>query len=545
MGNSIQKGSLDMSRYQKEGSVQDTPTLTIDVLQNMQDINDRVLCKDITSVVRQMSPANQLEILKRINSQPDWFTFIKFDEWSQNQEKVNIIHTKISNSSLDKEIVALRQSNLQPNPKNSWFILTNLLLAVMDMEHRLDFFQSLSTKNIYLNADRSLTILNPYFRDSHLQKILEDVVIPAKNCPGWREEFGQSYYARMAAIDSNKQLADLHYIHQNYVKDMLRAVGVIVLAFLMRRDESGYYTNNRLANVKVNLKYDLISNDLNFLDQGGADPDLIDLLEYILKYEPTSAVELGKFLNEAQYNKMLTCMRDATILCSDPKILRELFLDIKGFNQYDPKFKHRIPIKGRTSQSVTAAPHGANKLPPGFLDADPSFNYNPFSALGPPKTNTTTESPLGAPATNLAPAQEISALKEWFIGNKKTGEALPKKIDFLNSYTLDKKQRSKPVAEKVDFLKMFMNKPGSPEPTLTMPPPPPTVSLPSLSCGCQRVCSCSHMHLTHMHHHRAPGHLHLHYDNPLYSPYSHLYYMGTPLTGREADLLHANPVPSR
>ena len=147
MGNSIQKGSLDMSKYQKEGSIQDSPTLTIDVLQNVQDINDRVLSKDITSVVRQMSPANQLEILKKIQTQPNWFTFIRFDEWSQNQERMNIIHTKISNSSLDKEIVALRQAGLQPNPKNCWFLMTNLLLAVMDMEHRLDFFQSLSTKN--------------------------------------------------------------------------------------------------------------------------------------------------------------------------------------------------------------------------------------------------------------------------------------------------------------------------------------------------------------------------------------------------------------
>lgn len=528
-----------MSKYQKEGSIQDSPTLTIDVLQNVQDINDRVLCKDITSVVRQMSPANQLEILKKIQTQPNWFTFIRFDEWSQNQERMNIIHTKISNSSLDREIMALRQSGLQPNPKNCWFLMTNLLLAVMDMEHRLDFFQSLSTKNIYLNGDRSMSILNPYFRDNHLQKILEDVIIPSKNCPGWREEFGQSYYARMAAIESNKQLADLHYVHQNYVKDMLRSVGIIVLAFLSKRDESGYYVNDRSNSSKIGLRNDIVTGDLNMLDQVGVDSDLVDLLEYILKYEPPSAVEMGPLLNEAQYNKMLTCMKDATLVCSDPKAARDLFLEIKGYNQYDPKYKHNVPIRTRNSNMPSVGPNPNYQLPPGFVEADPAFKV--FAALLNPGDKTTVNTSTTLEGSKLAPARELSALKEWTIGHEKKKEVLPEKIDFLRSYTLDKKERNKPVAEKVDFLKMFMR--GKDQAPAYIEPP--KIEIPRLHCGCHHVCSCKHVHLTHMHHHRLPGHLHMHYDNPLYSPYSHLYYMGSPLTGREADLLNMNPVTSR
>lgn len=553
MGNFIQKGSLDMSKYRKEGSVQDTPTLTIDVLQNITDINDRALCKDITSVVRQMSPANQLEILKKISSQPDWFTFIKFDEWNQNQERMNVIHTKISNSSLDKEIVALRQSNLQPNAKNCWFLLTNLLLAVMDMEHRLDFFQSLSTKNIYLNSDRSMTILNPYFRDSHLQKILEDVIIPAKNCPGWREEFGQSYYARMAAIDSNKQLSDLHYVHQGYVKDMLKSVGVIMLAFLSRRDENGYYSDTPGDNAKSwQLRYDVLNGDLNVLDQNGVDPDMVDIIEYLLKYEPSSAIEFGRLLNEAQYNKMLTCMRDATIVCADPKAVKKLFFDIKGFNPYDPKFSHKVSLQ-RNTQSVAMGPGQNYQLPPGFLEGDP--NFQAFAPLmgGAQQPNI----PVVAPSpAGLAPAKELDLLRQWTIGHEKSKEVLPHKVDFLNMYTHGKNKKKEAIANNVDFLKLFMGHQRTPD---LAPECLPVREDPChlLHCGCNRVCTCQHVHMTHMHHHTAPepihhhhhhkatSHLHLHNDIPQYSPYSHLYYMGSPLTGKEADLLHANPIASR
>ena len=563
MGNAIQKGSLDMAKYQKELTIQETPTLSIDLLQNTKEVNDKVLAKDITSVVRQMSPANQLEILRKIHSQPYWFTLLKFDEWTNNNEKVNMIHTKISAHSLDNEISALRKGSLQPQIKNCWFVVTNLLLAVMDMEHRLDFHQNLSTKNVYLNSDRTMTILNPYMRDSHLQKILEDVVIPAKNCPDWKTEYEESYYARVADLQSNQRLSDVHFVHQNYVKDMVKSVGLITLAFVCRRKDNEYYVDSSIKGVQGSINNELISKDLNMIDERCVDPDLTDFLEYIIKYEPSSAIELGSILTTPQYTKMMSSLKDSHLVCPDPELADILLMEMKGKSPYDPDFIQSIPCEKKTIV--------------GPAQRQTSSNFNVFDLLGNPgqpsypnqnkpipvrDTNDRTSLNFATVKNDMQPATELNALRSWIIGHEVRKEILPSEVDRLNQFTIGKDKLNGQFATKekdIDFIKKFMVRPeGNPientnfiiraspntDSRLKSSRLQPTAA-PSRSCGCHydSPCHCyPHVHLTHMHHHRTPGHLHLHYDNPVYSPYSHLYYMGRPLTGSQADNLHANPV---
>jgi hypothetical protein len=329
MGNALQKGSLDMSKYTKEASFQDTPTLKVDLLQNNMEINDKVLSKDITSVIMQMSPAIQIEVLKKIHSQPYWFTLIKFDEWNFGIDKGTIIHTKISGHTLEDEIHALKRGSLQPQIKNCWFIVTNLLLAVMDMEHRLDFHQDLKSKHIYLNPDRTMTILNPFIRQSHLDKFLQDVVYPSKSCRGWKPEFEQSYYSRMCAIDETKDpyLRDVHCIEQNKVQKMCESVGLIGLCLTTLNTE-----NDFMVSESQNLDWDKITETFEMLEQSFSDKEFISLIRQMLLDAPKSLIALYECFTEAKLKLMTDGFRCSNFICADQIKANDLLNELRSLN---------------------------------------------------------------------------------------------------------------------------------------------------------------------------------------------------------------------
>lgn len=329
MGNTIQRGSLDMSKYKKEATFQETPTLTYDMLQSVVDINDKVLTKDITSVTQQLNPASQLELLKKIQSQPFWLTLIRFDESKSLNEKANIMHTKISAHTLENEIQALKRGNLQPQIKNCWFIVTNLLLAVMDMEHRLDFHDSLTTKNIFLNADRTLAILNPLFKQSLLQQMLADVVGPSKNCRIWKEDFEKSYYARMTAIEDTKDilLRNIHCVQQNKVQKMCESVGLVGLCLITLTTEQSF-----MIPESNSLDWDKITDTFEFLEQTFPDKELLGLIRQMILDAPKSLIASYDIFTEAKLKLMTDGFRTSNFICADQIRANDLVNELKSLN---------------------------------------------------------------------------------------------------------------------------------------------------------------------------------------------------------------------
>ena len=374
--------------------------------------------------------------------------------------------------------------------------------------------------------------------------------------------FRSSYYARVADLESNPRLSDIHFVHQNYVRDMVKSVGLVALAFVSKRNEKEYFIESKIVKEKNSaLNSELISKDLNLIDTQNMDSDFVDLLEYILKYEPSSAVELSNLLTDEQYTKMMTSMRDSHLVCPDPENARKMFMEMKGQTAYDPNFAEIASLGGRAF--IGPSQQGTN---PGGFSAFNVFNVmgspiqtqgnDPFAPLRDPTDNKTHQ--FSVKSTNLAPASEIKVLKEYTIGHETKKENLPLRIDLLNNFSAIKPKVNGEFSSKdkdVQFIKKFMVNPGTTTSTpLNLREPKaiereikvdyskhvPQDQSKNL-CGCFQTAACH----CHTHHHRLPGHMHLHYDNPAYSTYSHMYYTGRPLQGKDADLLHVNPVPSK
>ena len=624
MGNYIQRAEIDLNKYTVTEILNEESGVEISRHQNLSNPLDIILTKDISDVVSQMPPNLQLEVLKRIEQQPLWWTLLKFDEFERNHQIVNIVMTGISQINLEAEVVSLRSTGMAPSSTNSWFILTNLLLAVVDMEHKLEFNEHISMKNIYLNFDKSLTMLNPYLRDSHLKKALQDIIKPVSLCQNWKHEYSYNYFARLQDLEKNREMKAIHFVHQNYITDMLKNVALAMLGLLTLRSDTEFVLNPERKTAKAQLNTELIQQLFKQLDEAGYDPDMIDLLEYILNYEPKSAIELGAKIQEKQHTKMMQSFRESNFLCSDPETAKRLLPNLRGQSPYDPKVYYqestntgsnwRPPIQTGTGQLLPSFPILGPRSDMMFLS--PPVQFGDQNLLSPPlfppqairrivetdtariETNgarlTTNADPRQAQAGQqgentgrpIAAAEKLDKLKDWMEGSQSTKPREPtateirilkdfstgpdgrpnlngvelkdrpaKNIAFLKDYmTLNKQNINDTVPSKIifDAIKGFTEaKTALPEsttrPTVAETPinrlefdSAPLVHPPISRCrlNATHTCRC-----------RQVGNLGTqcttnHVNYPLYSPYSHLYYMGKPILSHTSHVLHDYPLSS-
>src|SRR3990167_5969187 len=106
MGNYIQRAEIDLNKYTVTEILNEESGVEISRHQNLSNPLDIILTKDISDVVSQMPPNLQLEVLKRIEQQPLWWTLLKFDEFQRNHQIVNIVMTGISQINLEAEVVS-------------------------------------------------------------------------------------------------------------------------------------------------------------------------------------------------------------------------------------------------------------------------------------------------------------------------------------------------------------------------------------------------------------------------------------------------------
>lgn len=522
----------------------------------------------------------------------------------------NLVHTKISGQTVVEEVVALRMAGLKSDPSNSWFLMSTLLLAIMDMEHRLEMHQSLGMRNIYFNPDRTVTILNPYFRDAHLIRILEDIIVPILHADNWKPEYSQSYHSRVQDLNKNPALKAIHFVHQNYVTDMLKSAALIVLGMISLRLDEEYIVDIKKNTNRNNLNYAIINADLDAADNNGGDSDLIDLLEFILKNEPPSAIELAKLVNEDQFAKIYKSMTEGTLVCSDPPRAKELLREFRHSNPYAPGYNPKMSTdirqtalpqqtNGMNQQSggpnmplffpllgpgMSAPnnyqqpwpqqmmsgtnPQGNQERPTGAMNGNPSVN----PTIGPNYSNN--------PQDSIGTAKELKELKNYQIGqptgvNPKSNN-LPSKIEKLKDFEYsagDNKpgfKKGQDIAKNIDLLRRYTRggeKPETISQAQTLPSRPvrqtdldynsaPLIRQPSgpirqdypqqppmvRRCMCSANCKCKKP-LAYQPAY-PPAYPTTELPSMRYSPYSHIYYMGRPLSGTENELLHGNPVSS-
>lgn len=180
--------------------------------------------------------------MEKILSQPTWYTFIKLN---QGRQGVQFKGTKQAFTQING--VNLRDYSQVLTPVNKdnygWFVFTNLLIAVMDMEHRLDFHSKLSLDTIYISSDHFMYILNPYMLNGYLQKIRRDLVDPALAMKqSWKPEYEQDYFERVKDLNYNTGLKEIHNSNRNNIRQTLQSAALVTLAFLSQTDDKQYFT---------------------------------------------------------------------------------------------------------------------------------------------------------------------------------------------------------------------------------------------------------------------------------------------------------------
>ena len=593
MGNYIQRAEIDLQNYSVTEILKEEGGLEISRLQNLSEPREILLTKEITDVVSQMPESYQLEVLRRIEQQPLWWTLLKFDEFARASQTVNLMITNISQINLEAEIMSLRSTGMSPSITNSWYILTNLLLAVIDMENKLEFNEHISMKNIYLNTDKSLTMLNPYFRDSHLKKALQDIIKPISLSTSWKPEYSSNYFARLDDLSKNPEMRAIHFVHQNYVADMLKSVALAMLGLLSLRSDSEFVLNPEKKKIKTELNMNLINQLFKQLDDAGFDGDLLDVLEYIINYEPRSAIEFCIKLQERQYSKMITSFKESTFVCSDPEAARRLLPYLRGQNPYDPNVAFQVSTSSQNTGFLGQGQRPAQPTVPAPPLLGPSWGNPPILPQVKPSrvaqetavldtataynNRVSTNANENEPKT-LQPADKLNVLKGWMEGSESTKAKEPvateirklrdfsagpdgrpnlngvelkdrpaKNIEFLKDYmTMNSKVPSKIV---FDATKGFSNAKTA---TDTLPPQPPAPKAPidklefnSAPLIKPHICRC-HVQQSHTCRCRQIGNAGTqcatnHMNYPLYSPYSHLYYMGKPVLSHTSHILHDYP----
>ena len=201
-----------------------------------------------------MSDQELKMLLESILRQPTWYSLIKLNEVRQRGEFKGSrqAFTKISGMNLEVFI-----SPQPPEVRKSiaWFVFTNLFLATMDMEHRLEFHNMLTMKTIYISSEGFLFFLNPYILSSYLDRIDADLFQPALAMgQAWKPEYQNDYYRRIKDLNGNDSLRDVHYANRESIRQTLISVALVTLGTLAGKSDESYVfpKTDQINEIKLN-----------------------------------------------------------------------------------------------------------------------------------------------------------------------------------------------------------------------------------------------------------------------------------------------------
>ena len=565
MGNFIQKGKLNLNDFEQALQIEEAPGINFTVHKNKKNDEDLLLLKEISHVV-QMIPADcQAEMLQRILTQSGFFSLLRFDQFRQNRQQQVVISTQITPRTLETEMLRLRTADEMVDAETAWAVLTNLLLAVMDMEHKLEFHQSISMKTVFFYPNGCISIINPYFKDSHIRSISKDIINPSLESGSWKPEFSTDYFARQSLVESNELMRKLQNIHQQHVGDMLKDVVFVVLGLLCHTPDRDFYDLGNSGRCRVD--HHRVNSCFELLDALDFDQDLLDLLEFVLKYECDSCVELFQQLTPDQLLKALHALRHKEVLCPDTERAVEMLDALDLPNPYDQTLDLdqvsaalRIAAGPRSglqpSEKKVRFENQPSKAPAPQTDSGLPAQLRDKLKAGLLQSNL--RKPQAAPpnAGVQQAAQKLDKIKPFLQGGAKQNDSvmfLPAKLEKLrefdssNTSLFSLRSGQQSVATEVSLLHRFMDQ-ARPEPLFEKealysdhstrdysPPREP------------RVVEHVHHHPASCKHHQQLGQCSLscHLHKPQYSPLAHMYYAGRPVTETEAALLHELPLSSK
>lgn len=263
MGNSLDNGEYDLSKYQIIHTLRDE-VANFDVLRDDEHPQEFLITKDFKEIYDQHDERMWKHVIERISQQPNWYTLMKFQRVVQSRDFEQYIGmTKVYVHTLAFEVQENRKANRVASDDRVWAVFTNLFLATMDMEHRLDFHNTLGMDTIFIDESNQILISNPYMRDRHLRQIMEHIIEPAHAMGvNWKPDYEKRLDSRLRDLESNQQLRAIHKENQIHIQDTLKCLALIALGLLNNRSDSEYLTFHSSGRHLSNLKRDLITADI-------------------------------------------------------------------------------------------------------------------------------------------------------------------------------------------------------------------------------------------------------------------------------------------
>jgi len=401
MGNSQNQLTLNLSEYTLTSSFQDGLFSSLDIYKKNNDQWGVMIAKDVQKMVERVAEGETEACLQRIDSLPQWYTGVKVDRWAYMGKTTTLLHTDVSPYTLIEEVGTWRSTNRPVNSDYCWFVASQLFLALVDMENRLDFHHTISMKSIYIHSDATLQILNPYIRENHLIRIIQDVVKPLLGEKVRQDDpISRDYFKRMIHIQNARNCDTLIAVIRRANANLAftaRRVGVILLGLgigiedfylYQRRDTEADFDWAEIDKQLLALKNAWSKIDLNYYN----------LVEWLVKRPPSSLIQSSiKEITPQQLAKFSAMIdgRLGSLKCADiprcRKTIEAIFIAKSPYNEINPIYKGNVDlIRNNIRDPSTVLPywerltHSTKYIPPGtnndnskFSDFEGKFKSNP------------------------------------------------------------------------------------------------------------------------------------------------------------------------
>lgn len=207
------------------------------------------LQKDVTEWRRRLTASEIFLIIQREAQLPRSVIPIWRIDGSRNDlADCSQVITELSADSLQREVDRLNEEGCTMHEDDVTALLGVLLFTAMAMENNLEFHRSICMKNIFL-VGKSVFLLNPYIKDSHISKVLETVVRPIEKMGDkWRLEYWTNLQLRRTAANHSDEIQFIIQKHSQILGEMVLSIGIVILSVCTGMSDENFFSPDGTLN---------------------------------------------------------------------------------------------------------------------------------------------------------------------------------------------------------------------------------------------------------------------------------------------------------
>lgn len=316
MGSRLSKQSIPSQDYTKTSTTRDDQSL-LDAYQSQTKTDSTIIAKDVNLLCEPIPKDTLEKLIERMSALTPLFTQVFYDEFTDQGKIKTVLFTELAGNNLESMVSDQSSRGRKLTQQDSWFVLLTLLVGAIELENKLDFMNNLALKTVIVNPDRSLQLVNPYMKDSHVKQAAEKIIQPILDSIVWSPLYDQSVHYRANDLSRNPWLKSVQTNHQPEVCRMLNSIGLSGLSMVSGRPELHYLRGSGTPGYQT-LSREAVASDLQRAEQAGVDSDYLDLVNDLINTNSKSAVAYAFLMNPKWHAKLIDSVNSSQFKFKDP-----------------------------------------------------------------------------------------------------------------------------------------------------------------------------------------------------------------------------------